>query len=92
MKTVWSKRAQRQRLQLLAARADYAGLASARKADAEIRQLLALASLQPAMGKAGIVEGTRELYPARYRLVYRHEADQQTLFVLVILPQWRKWP
>ena len=92
MNVVWSQYALTQRIKLLAARAEYAGKASARKADWEIIRLIELATTQPDMGKPGSIEGTRELYPFRYRLVYRVSVDCEELHVLAILPQWQKWP
>ena len=92
LKIVWTKRAHLQRRSLLAARADFAGVDSALKADAQIIKLLSLAAVQPDMGKPGLVEGTRELYPLHYRLVYRVAEEEERLYVVALLPQWQLWP
>lgn len=90
MQIEWTDKAVQQRKQLLAGRRDYAGAASARKAYAEIKRLLDLAAAQPQMGKPGIVNGTRELFPMRYRVVYT--VSEKYLTVIAVLPQWQKWP
>lgn len=92
LKIVWTKHAHLQRRSLLAARADFAGMDSALKADAQIIKLLTLAAVQPDMGKPGLVKGTRELYPLRYRLVYRISQEEKKLYVVALLSQWQLWP
>ena len=90
MQVEWTDKAVQQRKQLLAARRDYAGSASAQKAYAEMKRLLDLAATQPQMGRPGIVNGTRELFPMRYRIVYT--VSEKHLTVVAVLPQWQKWP
>ena len=92
MKIVWSDRAIQQRKLLLSARKDFAGANSARKAFDEIKRVLILAAAYPEMGKAGMVENTRELFPLRYRVVYQVDEQANALLVITILPQWQKWP
>ncbi|WP_187000246.1 type II toxin-antitoxin system RelE/ParE family toxin [Neisseria musculi] len=75
---------------LLDARKDFAGMYSAQKAFQEIERLLDLAASQPYMGKPGMIENTRELYPLRYRIVYT--VSEKHLTVVAVLPQWQKWP
>jgi hypothetical protein len=45
----------------------------------------------PKMGRPGLVQGTRELFPhENYRLVY--EIDGQTLWMLALVHTARQWP
>ncbi|QNT58114.1 plasmid stabilization system family protein [Neisseria musculi] len=90
MKIIWSGQASGQLDKLLDARKDFAGMYSAQKAFQEIERLLDLAASQPYMGKPGMIENTRELYPLRYRIVYT--VSEKHLTVVAVLPQWQKWP
>ena len=92
MRIVWTDKATQQRKSLLSARKDFAGAISARKAFEEIKRVLILATVYPEIGKAGMVDYTRELFPLRYRLVYQVDEQTDTLIVIAILPQWQKWP
>ncbi len=90
MKIIWSEYASEQLDKLLDARKDFAGIHSSQKAFQEISRVLDLAASQPHMGKLGMLENTRELYPLRYRVVYT--VSETLLTVIAVLPQWQKWP
>jgi len=47
----------------------------------------------PYMGKTGQLPGTRELFPHRhYRLVYRIDADADTIWILALIHGACRWP
>lgn len=65
--------------------------AAAARMDALFSEAAARLADHPKLGRAGKIEGTRELIPhLRYRLVYEIDAD--TVWVLVLIHTSRLWP
>lgn len=84
MNVIWSDKAIVELEEILLMVAEYAGLASSERYQSEFERLVALAADNPNMGKLGVIEQTRELYPmnGKYRVVY--EISGNVLYVLSV--------
>lgn len=91
MNVIWTPRARRHLLDISAYIAQD-NPAAARQTVDRIRDTVALLATNPAMGRVGRIDGTRELVIARtpYIAVYRVRA--RSLRILAVLHGRRRWP
>jgi len=64
---------------------------AAKRLDMLFSKSATLLSDNPLIGKEGLIEGTREIFPHRnYRMVY--EIFDEKIFILAIVHAARQWP
>ena len=90
MKVVWTPEALQDRIDIW----DYIASdnpTAALKMDELFSCAAARLSAHPKLGKPGIIEGTRELFPhEHYRLVY--EIADDVVWILTLIHSARQWP
>ncbi|MGR6980542.1 type II toxin-antitoxin system RelE/ParE family toxin [Testudinibacter sp. P27/CKL/0425] len=69
---------------------EFVGLQSAVNVINDIQKSIALLSTMPDMGAKGDVEGTREIYPRGYRVVYR--TTETHILIITVLHCRRLYP
>ncbi|EFX91584.1 plasmid stabilization system protein, RelE/ParE family [Actinobacillus ureae ATCC 25976] len=87
---IYTPQAQRNLIEIAHNIVDFAGLESAIKVIGYIRKSVNLLAEFPEMGVQGIVKGTREIYPRRYRVVYKE--TEQNIIIITIMHGKRLYP
>lgn len=89
---VWSDSALEDVAQIAANVAEYTSPVTAERYISEFNRLVELAAFLPEMGKIGLRENTRELYPINgmYRIVYHVSGND--LVVLSVVMSMRQYP
>lgn len=87
---VYTPEAQRNLIEIARNIDDFVGKESAIKIVNYIRKSINLLAEFPNMGVSGLVKNTREIYPKRYRVVYKTVEDH--IVILTIMHSKRLYP